>query len=145
MVIMNKNIFVVLLSMLVMSCSSQRSILFEHIGAIDKPISCIIIAKERKTGKTFCDFQEEYVAAGKNFKQIEKYVLSNDTKLNDTGSINSFGSFKVQLNDKILYMIDGQQNAITYFTNLAAKLNSIGDQKLAVIIETNILIRLKGL
>lgn len=142
---MIKNMFVILLSMLFMSCSSHRYILFEHIGAIDKPITCIIIAKERKLGKSFCDFQEEYVAVPENFKQLEKYVLINDTKLNDPGSINSFGTFKVQLDDGTSYLIDGQQNAITYFTNLTALLNSIGDQKMAVMIKENILIRLKGL
>jgi hypothetical protein len=104
---MIKNMFVVLLSMLFISCSSHRYILFEHIGAIDKPITCVIIAKERKPGKSFCDFQEEYVAVAENFKQLEKYVLSNDTKLNDSSSINSFGTFKVQWDDGTSYLIDG--------------------------------------
>jgi hypothetical protein len=145
MTIMIKNMFFVLLSMWFMSCSSHRYILFEHIGAIDKPIRCIVIAKESKLGKQFCELQEEYISEAENFKQLERYVLSNNTKLNDTGTTNSFGTFKVLMDDETLYIIKGQQNSIMYFTDLIAELSSNGNLKLAEILEKNILIRLKGL
>lgn len=142
---MTKSMLIILLSIWCMSCSSHKYILFEHIGAIDKPISCVIIVKENSLGKKFCELQEEYVAKAESFKHLEKYVLSNDTKLSDTGSANSFGSFKVQIDGKTLYVIEGQQNAIKYFTRLITELNSNNNGTLANVIERNILIRLKGL
>lgn len=141
---MTKSLILILISIWCMSCSAHKFILFEHIGAIDKPISCVIIANENSFGKQFCELQEEYVAKADNFKQLEKYILSNDTKLNSMSGANSFGSFKVQIDGKASYIVVGQQSAITYFTNLIANLNTWGNHKLADIIERSILIRLKG-
>ena len=142
---MIRNMLIILLSIWCMSCSSHKYILFEHIGVTNKPISCVIITKENTLEKKFCELQEEYVAEAESFKYLEKYVLSNDTKLSDIGGFNSFGSFKVQSDGKKLYVIEGHQNAIKYLTRLITELNSNNNDTLANLIERNILIRLKGL
>ncbi len=131
--------------LLLASCSSDSYVLFQHIGPINKPIPCFVIAKESGPGKQLCELQEQYLAEKEEFSQLEKYVFSNNTKLDTAPNEISFGSFKVQVGNKVSYIIAGRQSAITYFTNLITQLNRSNNHKLAVAIERNILIRLRGI
>jgi hypothetical protein len=131
--------------MLFASCTSEDYILFKHVGQINKPMPCIVISKEADPPTPCCEWQKEDTVKAEEFSQLEKFVLSNDTRTENAGSANSFGSFRVQLGTGRSYVVEGQQNAIEYFTNLVAQLNQSGDLKLARMIERDILKKLKGI
>jgi hypothetical protein len=127
------------------SCSSTKYVVFRHIGAINKPINCLIVTNTNKFSKKVCELQEEYVIEDEVFRQLEKYVLEKHIKPSNISTSHSFGSFQVQHSSKGTYVIEGSQNAIAYFSNLIKLLNSNGSPDLAEIVEKNILVRIRGI
>lgn len=124
------------------SCSSQKYIVFEHIGESNKPIWCMIIVKEEKLDKKPCESLGAEIVAGKDFELIEKYVIINNTK-QKVGKEGYFGTFRISYGKKTDYIVEGRQNAVVYFSNLANLLNSGNSTAIAELIEKRILSRIR--
>ena len=99
------------------SCSSGKYIVFQNIGPTNKPIPCIVITQDKGLDTQFCEWQQKYFADEEKFLQVEKYIYSNDTQADTLRNLTLFGSFRVQIGNKVSYVIEGRQNAIVYFTN----------------------------